>query len=88
MSTTPPSDIKETLLVTSELFTEIVTLKYKDQPPCSKSYIDAVVSTCSELEVDVEECKSFLSKALVAVLEAEALDNNLLKDKTKVAKLF
>ena len=88
MSTTEPSNMKESLLVTPELFTELVSLKHKDQLPCSKSYIDAVVSTCDELDIDPEDCKSYLSKALIAVLEAEAQDNNLLKDKTKVAKLF
>lgn len=78
----------EALLVTKELFTEIVALIYRDQKEGSKSYIDAIVSTCEELEIDVEDSKNFMSKALVSTLESEAIDLNLLKNKIKVVKLF
>lgn len=57
----------------SRLVEEFV-IKHKDV-----DYMEAIVAVCETHEVDLRDCKSLLTKDIVARVEVEARNNNLLE---------
>jgi hypothetical protein len=63
------------MVMTKSRFTKIVEdwVRVKQQP-----YMDAVVAICEDRNMDVEDCKKFISPVIKNKIEAEAMSLNYL----------
>lgn len=72
-------------VITKDEFTDMVISMVKSD---EVTYIEATSSLIEELNIDIEDAKSLISRPLLAKLEAEASIMNLLKVKHKTKRFF
>lgn len=79
---------KESVIVTPEQFTERVAKVYNTQQDDLKSYIEATVQVCEESDIDYEDCKPYMTDALVQMIRVEASKIHLIDEKLNSLELF
>ena len=62
-------------ILSKNTFSKIAEEKIKNN---HEMYIDAIINTCTEFNIEPEDCKKYLKGGLVSKLEAESVKNKLL----------
>jgi len=62
-------------ILNKNTFSKTVEEKIKNN---HEMYIDAIINTCAEFDIEPEDCKKYLRGGLVSKLAAESVKNKLL----------
>lgn len=79
---------KESNILTPEQFTNEVARIMNLQSSEDKTCLEIILEVCEKFEVEIDDCKAYLSPSLVEILEVESSRFNLLKSKIKTVELF